>query len=326
MDSNRKEIRLPAREILNCLPCGLLIINHYGVIIWRNLEAESLLGRNLEGALWEEVLNRLVVPQEAEEEEVFLTNGRRLRLSVTYLKSLPGEVVSITDLTATHAYEQAKANHHRLITIGHMMAQLAHQIRTPLSSAIIYTEHLVSQPSSDRYLHWLTQLQECHASIEQQIRDLLLFAQGEAIELTQVPIKKWIKQLVERAQPLLASQSMQLNIYNNAAIAHIMLHMESFTGAILNLIINALQAKASYINISLQSLNKKGVQIKVEDNGVGMSEEVQSQAFSPFYTTKAQGTGLGLAVVSAVIKAHGGEIILHSLSGQGSCITINLPG
>ncbi|WED43788.1 sensor histidine kinase [Legionella cardiaca] len=324
---NREEyVDLPEQDILACLPCGLLILNTKGTIIWLNAAAEGLLGFNLRGATWRDVIQQVFSPREDDGHEVSLVDGRRVRVAISSLDSLPGQLVTLTDLTATRVYEQAKANQNRLITIGRMTAQLAHQIRTPLSSAILYTEHLAAQPDMDgRCLQWITRLQECHASIEQQIQDLLLFARGETIELTPTRIKEWSEQLMERAQPLVEAQSATLVMNNQLQDKEVSLHAESLTGAMLNLIINALQAKANSIVITIQKINLD-MQIQVTDNGVGMSEEVKSQAFAPFFTTKAQGTGLGLAVVYAVVKAHGGEVILDSLSGQGSCITINLPG
>ncbi|KTD24756.1 sensor kinase HydH [Legionella lansingensis] len=326
-NQHKESINLPEQDILACLPCGLLVLNTQGRIVWLNSAAEGLLGSNLQGAAWRDVIDQVFAPREDDGHEVSLVDGRRVRVAISSIDSLPGQLVTLTDLTATRAYEQARANQHRLIAIGRMTAQLAHQIRTPLSSAILYTEHLGMHPSMDaRCLQWIARLQECHASIEQQIHDLLLFARGETIEPTLTEIQEWTKELLARAKHLIAAHSAELTVDNTLGERKISLHAESLTGALLNLIINALQAKATHLTLTIQQIGEKGVQLKVADNGVGMSDEVKSQAFAPFFTTKAQGTGLGLAVVNAVVKAHGGEVTLDSLSGKGSCVTINLPG
>lgn len=323
----REKINLPEQDILASLPCGLLVLNAQGHIIWLNAAAEVLLGTDLQGAAWRDVIQQAFAPREDDGHEVSLVDGRRVRVAISSLDSLPGQLVTLTDLTATRDYEQAKANQHRLMAIGRMTAQLAHQIRTPLSSAMLYTEHLAAQSyEDDRCLQWIERLQDCHMSIEQQIQDLLLFARGETIEPALINIQEWCNQLIERAEPLIQAESARLTVDNQLKRTEISLHGESLTGAILNLIINALQAKASCITLSIQQSDEGGIQFKVIDNGVGMPEEIKSQAFAPFFTTKAQGTGLGLAVVYAVVKAHGGGVVLNSLSGQGSCITINLPG
>ncbi|MDI1352707.1 MAG: ATP-binding protein, partial [bacterium] len=96
--------------------------------------------------------------------------------------------------------------------------------------------------------------------------------------------------------------------------------------AVLNLVINALQSEATEIYLTLASIDDSGIQISIEDNGKGMAEEVKAQAFVPFYTTKAQGTGLGLAVVYAVVQAHGGKVLLESLEEVGTQVSLYLPG
>ena len=117
----------------------------------------------------------------------------------------------------------------------------------------------------------------------------------------------------------------ELNSNNQLVNRESLIHCESLIGAVLNLVINAIQSEATEINLTLASMDDSGIQISVEDNGKGMSEEVKNQAFSPFYTTKAQGTGLGLAVVFAVVKAHGGHVSLDSVQGAGTQIAMYLP-
>lgn len=326
---DRKEQRpftLSEREILGCLPCGLIVLNTQGVIIWLNQAASHLLGGDLRGELWLEVIHRVFSPRADDGHEVSLVDGRRVNVSISSLESLPGQLVTLIDLTTTRAYEDAKASQDRLMMIGRMTAQLAHQIRTPLASARLYTDHLQQQVTEERCLQWLSRLQDCHASIEQQIADLLLFARGEALVLTATDLRQWSYRFLERVYTLLDDQKIKLEINNRLPPVMWHLHSESLIGALLNLINNSLQAKADALKISLQLQTGEGVTIQIEDNGSGLSEEARRQAFTPFFTTKAQGTGLGLTVVQAVAKAHGGQVILDSSPGQGCCVTIHLMG
>ncbi|MDP1604789.1 MAG: ATP-binding protein [Legionella sp.] len=321
------EQNLPEYEIFARLPCGLIVINAQGLIVWFNAAAEDLLGKGLEGAVWLDVIKKAFSPRADDGHEVSLVDGRRVSVAISSLDSLPGELVTLTDLTTTRDYENAKANQRRLAAIGRMTAQLAHQIRTPLSSAMIYTEHLINhgfeQNRSDK---WIARIQECHLSIEKQIQDLLLFARGDTLELTPVNLQEFGTKLTERATSLVNASLTILHVDNHLPPLDYPLHEESLMGAVLNLVSNALQAGASYITITLRYIKNDVFLILIKDNGSGMSEDVKAQAFSPFFTTKAQGTGLGLAVVNAVVKAHEGAIILDSSPGTGCCVTINLPG
>lgn len=315
-------IHLPEQEILACLPCGIVVLNTQGIIVWLNNAAKDLLGADFTKALWFDVIQQVFAPRADDGHEVSLVDGRRVSVAISSLTALPGQLVTLTDLTTTRDYEQAKANQGRLMTIGRMTAQLAHQIRTPLSSAILYTDHLMQRVDDTRCVQWLIRLQDCHASIEQQIEDLLLFARGEALELTLTDLQDWSTQLYERACPVVEAQQAVLQFDNQLPKLPYLLHAESLSGALLNLINNALEAGANVIGVRLRYLQERLV-IQVIDNGPGFDEDTKGQAFAPFFTTKAQGTGLGLAVVQAVAKAHGGEVSLDSSPGAGCCVTIS---
>lgn len=322
----KPQIELSEWDILSSLPTALVILNAQGKVVWLNPSAEAMLGYGLIGSLWLDVIQRAFVPRADDGHEVSLADGRRVHVAISSLESLPGILITLSDITASRDYEEAKENERRLVSIGTMTAQLAHQIRTPLSSAILYTEHLNNLPDLDyRIKNWIRRLQECHASIEQQIQDLLLFARGTSIEPKYVDMEFWCSQLIQRAQPYIESYTAVLNVNNHLITRESSIHGESLIGAILNLVINALQSEATKIDLTLASMDDSGIQISVEDNGKGMSEEIRAQAFSPFYTTKAQGTGLGLAVVFAVVKAHGGRVTLESTEGIGTQVTIYLP-
>ncbi len=323
----KPQIDLSEWDILSSLPTALVILNAQGRVVWLNPAAEAMLGYGLINALWLDIIQKAFVPQADDGHEVSLANGRRVHVALSTLDSLPGMLITLTDITDSRAYAKAKENEKRLVAIGTMTAQLAHQIRTPLASAMLYTEHVHNGAHLDsRAQTWLSRLQECHASIEQQIQDLLLFARGTSIECTSVAMQDWYEQLIARAQPAIESYGARLRANNHLLTNEGFLHSESLIGAVLNLIINALQSDATEVNVTLASTDNSGIQISVEDNGKGMSEEVQAQAFLPFYTTRAKGTGLGLAVVFAVIKAHGGTASLTSIINEGTQVNLFIPG
>ena len=322
----RPQIPLSEWDILSSLPTALVIVNSQGRIVWLNPTAEAMLGYGLLDSLWLDVLLRAFVPRADDGHEVSLADGRRVHVAIATLDSLPGILISLTDITATRDYEKAKENEKRLVSIGTMTAQLAHQIRTPLASAMLFTDHLNHMPEMDtRTQNWIARIRECHSSIEQQIQDLLLFARGTTIEPSLMDMAFWCEQLIQRAQPYVHSKGVLFQVTNQLITREGMIHGESLIGAVLNLIINAIQSDATEVYLTLASMDNAGIHIAVEDNGKGMSEEVRNHAFSPFYTTKAQGTGLGLAVVFAVVKAHGGRVGLESMEGVGTQINLYLP-
>jgi two-component system sensor histidine kinase FlrB len=303
-----------------------VILNAEGNVVWLNPAAESMLGFGLIGSLWVDITQKAFVLRVDDGHEVSLANGRQVHVAISSLESLPGTLITLSDITVSKDYEKAKENDKRLMAIGTMTAQLAHQIRTPLSSAMLYTEHLCNLNNlEDRTRTWLTRLQDCHQSIEQQIQDLLLFARGTSISLKPTPVSEWCQKLRQRAQPHLDTHHAEFVIDNRIINPMLYIHGESLIGVMLNLIINALQSAASSVHLILTPLKDNGVRLTVEDNGVGMSKDIQEQAFLPFYTTKAKGTGLGLAVVYAVMKAHGGKVTLESMQDVGTSVHLYFP-
>lgn len=316
---------IPAMELLARLPCGLVVLNAMGCIVWSNDTALGMLGHELVGKSWLTVIQQAFAPKADDGHEVSLVDGRRVNVAISSIDELPGELVMLTDMTATRDYEQSRADQRRLAVIGRMTAQLAHQIRTPLASAMLYTEHLLNVAFPDsRLKQWLDRVRECHVSIEQQIQDLLIFARGGLVEREKINLTDWSKRLQSRIAVLLEVHDIAPHFIDNSASKFFLIHSESLTGAVLNLINNAVQAEATEITIILQDF-ENGFELKVCDNGSGMSEEVRAQAKTPFYTTKAKGTGLGLAVVEAVVNAHGGEMLIDSMPGMGCTVIIRMP-
>ncbi len=323
----RPTIELSEWDILTSLPTALVILNAQGRILWLNPSAEAMLGYGLVDTLWVHVIQQAFVPRDDDGHEVSLADGRLVHVAISSLDSLPGLVVTLSDISATRDYEKEKENETRLVAIGTMTAQLAHQIRTPLSSAILFTDHLNNLPHLDeRSRSWTRRLQESHASIEQQIQDLLLFVRGASIEPKMENMNDFCLQVTRRAEPYVTACSARLQVSNQLKDPMAFIHMESLIGAVINLVINALQSEACEIHLRLASIDDSGIQISVEDNGVGMSEKVKHQALVPFFTTKAQGTGLGLAVVFSVVKAHAGTLALESMEGKGTQVILYLPG
>ncbi|MBN9230499.1 MAG: PAS domain-containing sensor histidine kinase [Legionella sp. 40-6] len=322
----RPQIPLSEWDIMSSLPTALVIINSQGRIVWLNPTAEAMLGYGLLDSLWLDVLLRAFVPRADDGHEVSLADGRRVHVAIATLDSLPGNLISLTDITASRDYEQEREHEKKLASIGTMTAQLAHQIRTPLASATLYMDHVQQNLADDeRMLSWVQRVKECHSSIEQQIQDLLLFARGTTIKPTLTDLGYWCDQVVERAQPYVTRHRIKLLVQNRLISVEKIIHGESLLGAVLNLVINAIQSEATIIHLTLASCDSSGIQISVEDNGRGMSGEVLNQAFSPFFTTKAKGTGLGLAVVYAVVKAHGGRVNIESTEHVGTQVHLYLP-
>ena len=313
------------QNLLDLLPGGVIVIDDRGLVREANPAASELLGLPLEGELWRHVIARCFAPREDDGHEVSLKDGRRLSIATRSLDAEPGQLVLLNDLTETRRLQDQLARHERLSSLGRMVASLAHQIRTPLSAALIYASHLTEQVLPvETQQRFAGRLKERLHELEHQVRDMLVFARGELPLTDKVAPKALMQALQAAAQTHVQGVSMrwQCDAYGGLVLCN----RDTLVGALLNLIENALQAGTPQVRLKVHLYARDNtLRLCVSDSGSGIEPKVLERLGEPFFTTRATGTGLGLAVVNAVARAHQGQLLLHSRPGRGTCALLSLP-
>lgn len=313
------------QNLLDLLPGGVIVIDDRGRVREANPAACELLGLPLEGELWRHVITRCFAPREDDGHEISLIDGRRLSISTRSLDAEPGQLVLLNDLTETRRLQDQLARHERLSSLGRMVASLAHQIRTPLSAALIYASHLTEQQLPvETQQRFAGRLKERLHELEHQVRDMLVFARGELPLTDRIAPKALMQALQAAAQPHVEGIAMrwQCDIHDGELLCN----RDTLVGALLNLIENALQAGTAQVRLKVHVYTRGNtLRLCVSDSGSGIEPQVLERLGEPFFTTKATGTGLGLAVVKAVVRAHQGQLQLHSRRGRGTCALLSLP-
>ena len=313
------------QNLLDLLPGGVIVIDDRGRVREANPAASELLGLPLEGELWRHVIARCFAPREDDGHEVSLKDGRRLSIATRSLDAEPGQLVLLNDLTETRRLQDQLARHERLSSLGRMVASLAHQIRTPLSAALIYASHLTEQVLPvETQQRFAGRLKERLHELEHQVRDMLVFARGELPLTDKVAPKALMQALQAAAQTHVQGVSMrwQCDAYGGLVLCN----RDTLVGALLNLIENALQAGTPQVRLKVHLYARDNtLRLCVSDSGSGIEPKVLERLGEPFFTTRATGTGLGLAVVNAVARAHQGQLLLHSRPGRGTCALLSLP-
>ena len=261
------------------------------------------------------------------------------RLEVAY-GSLESEVVALRQALAATTAERDAAwqavregqldavlrRHQRLAALGEMAATLAHQIRTPLSAALLYASNAANDnlaPARRDVL--LGRAIGCLHSLEQLVSDMLGFARGAAASDAPVALAD-IAAALTRAAPALLRPGQHLNVATPPESAVVCGSREALVGAVLNLVTNGLQAAGSSAAVTVESrVAGQIAEIRVSDNGPGVPVALRQRIFEPFFTSRPEGTGLGLAVVRSVAEAHGGAVRLDSSAGPGACFVLSLP-
>lgn len=311
-------------SLLNALPAGVVVINADGIIGDANPAARAMLGDDVGGSAWFGVAARLEAVAPPDE---FVVGNRRVSLAESVLASGGGRIVLIHDVTAAHEMKAHLERNSRLAAMGEMAASLAHQLRTPLATALLYSANLATPSLSDEArTRFAEKATEQLRRLERLIQDVLLFAKGERIGREVIPLAGLLAEAAQTVEPLCAARGVSFRQEGSAGEAIIVGSKKSLAGALVNLLENALQVSVpgDCVTLCVEVAGKR-VRVAVRDDGPGISPEQQARVFEPFFTTKGQGTGLGLAIALAVARAHGGSIELRSQQGAGAEFIMELP-
>lgn len=332
MEELAEKERLACRleNLLNFLPGGVIVLDPAGRISECNPSAIDLLGEPLRGEVWRDVIARSFAPRQDDGHEVSLHDGRRISIATRNLED-DGQIILLTDQTETRRLQSELSRHERLSAMGQMMSALAHQIRTPLSAAMLYAGHLCGdQLDPPRRAQFADKVLNRLTNIERQVQDMLLFVKGE-LPLNDTLSVAELQLALEEAMevPLMTSDSV-CHWQNDSRRDYLHCNREALVGALMNLVNNAIQAvgQGAVLHLSFVTECLAGqpwLIISLRDEGPGIEPKLLPNVEEVFVTTKSQGTGLGLMVVQAVARAHGGRFLLESKPGCGTTGRVLVP-
>ena len=312
-------------QLVEALPAGVLVIDGGGAIAQSNAAARALLGESLEGVTWSAACARAVAHVEGN--DVALCDGRRLTLCRRELPDRSGHIVLLTDDSEARAARELLDRHRRLSAMGEMAARLAHQIRTPLSAALLYVSQLatacLSPADRQRFAERaVARLQD----LDRTIQEMLAFARGGSSASDHVRLGSVLAEVVQILEPEIAP-ALTLQVVCEVDDVEVLGSRIALAGAIVNLVSNAAQAMDGVGTILLEAraATDDEVIVRVSDDGPGVAPEHRARIFEPFFTTRRSGTGLGLAIVKSVVEAHQGSIALEPSALGGASFAIRLP-
>lgn len=310
--------------MLDALPGGVIILDKDGLITEANPSARALLGEPLESQPWDVIEARgRFNPQ-----GTFEIRGRRLNISTCPLPGGEETIILVSDITAQHTLQRELGRKTRLSSLGEMAARLAHQIRTPLSSTVLYVDQLSKDIDREKRDRICTALKAQLSQTESLITSMLGFVRGGSLLcLEPVNVKTVVEQALCSCEGILkTSGSVVITNKINPSLK-ILAAPTELASVIANMIQNAVQvcdAKPE-IEVWAGAVNQHMMLIRVSDNGPGIPNDLIDQVFDPFFTTRAAGTGLGLAVLASVVQRHGGTVHANNRESGGAQFTILLP-
>lgn len=298
-------------------------------------------------------------PEEAREVEAVTRSGDVLPISLRLLPlegedgRLEGTVAVFHDLRDQKSREEQWRRRDRLASIGALAAGVAHEIRNPLAgigtSAQILKRRL---PSDDPRAPFADLILEEVARLDRIVSSLLQFARPAKPQLTRQAVLPALDKALTLVHELAVRQNVLLAVERADAVPPIYIDLDQILQVLLNVLMNALQAleRGGEIRVSVRVARKRPaprsaigrratdrlresaesppidvVEIRIQDNGPGIPAATLARVFDPFFTTRSQGSGLGLSICQSIVREHGGEISVQSVVGQGVAVTIDLP-
>ncbi|MFC2149289.1 PAS domain-containing sensor histidine kinase, partial [Candidatus Auribacterota bacterium] len=220
----------------------------------------------------------------------------------------------------------------RLAALGELAAGIAHEIRNPLTSIKILINSLFSElPEKLKQAQDVNVINEEIERLNRIITQFLEFAKPQELIPEMVHIKNIITDTVTLVAPKIKQQNIALSIKCPQGLPHMHGDPSLLKQAFINLILNALQAMPEGGNLDI-SASRNGsaksldmIRIMLKDTGTGIVKENIKKLFTPFFTTKKEGLGLGLSVTQKIINEHGGKIEIESTVNKGTGVSVFIP-
>ena len=314
-------------SLLSALPAGIVVLDGDGRIQQFNPTAVATLGGLTVGTLWRDTVADLVAPRWDDGHDLSLANGRRVNIATQALQNEPGQIIVIKDVTHTRQLQDQLNRRKRLSAKGEMAAALAHQIRTPLASALLYASNLQrAGVDADTKSRFSDKLMQRLQFLERIVEDMLLLARGDAIDAELMSTSQLFAYVHETISSKAANGAFRIKVTDDCAVQQLRVNRDALLSAMQNIVDNAEEASGGKgsLRITGRTLSEF-IEIDFDDDGAGIDPAQAEALFDPFFSTKKTGSGLGLAVVRAVVHAHHGQVEIGESESGGTRVRIRLP-
>jgi two-component system sensor histidine kinase FlrB len=255
------------------------------------------------------------------------TGSFRVLREEAFLLHPDRKMILIHDVTTTYQSQEERARQVKLASMGKMAAEIAHQLRTPLATAMIYAGHLSRQEVPDhRRLSFANLLNRQLSALENLVSRMMGFLQQRRHAPELIPIDNLLNECRDSILPLFEGKKVKLIVQSVGGEHLLNIQRDQFRGGLLSILENALSVSGPGQKVIIESIARGSrVNLRISDEGPGVAVELVDRLFEPFSTNRSGGTGLGLAIAKAAFESHGGQITFANLSPAGACFHVVLP-
>jgi two-component system, NtrC family, sensor histidine kinase HydH len=252
---------------------------------------------------------------------------RRLEQEIKrYAEELEMRVAERTaELVETH---KRLVMQERIAALGRAAAQVAHEVKNPLAGLLLYSLHLKSKATnfSESEKSLVDKIVDTINHLNSRVEQILGFARPVNLNVRSENLNQMIDDIADLLRPQSKANKVHVRLVLGRQPIYVRVDESSMRGALMNLMLNAIEAmpQGGTLTIGAKQIDDM-VRLEITDTGTGIGEEEAKKILEPFYTTKAQGLGLGMPHAKKIIDQHGGTITLNSRIGEGTTISITLP-
>ena len=305
------------RGILDTIRAGLIVVDASGVRL-ANPAAQRL---------WPTASDRVVPPSLSSlpvgRHEGLQIADRLYDVDVVALAGGEGRLIVGEDITRRESDRARLARNERLALVGQMLAQITHEVRNPLNAMSLNADILSDEIEDPEQRAMLDTISSEIRRLEHLTARYLELSRGRRPDLHLASPREVVENVLSADLSALEQQGLRIRILGERP-PPMELDIDALRRAVRNILRNAAEAGATTIDIRFVQ-DAQAVQIDLTDNGPGMAPDQLKRAFDPFFSTKASGTGLGLAVSRQELEEVGASVTAESTLGQGSRFTIQLP-
>lgn len=238
-----------------------------------------------------------------------------------------GAILVADDITEQQKTRERLMHSERLAAMGRLSAQVAHEIRNPLSSLALNVDLLADEcePLGQEAHHLLSAITREVERLTEVTEEYLRLSRLRPPVMGRENVGHLLSELVSFMAEDMRRRHVECSLTLGEG-AEVLADPAQLRQALMNILRNSLESMPDGGTLKVSTRHKAGtIEIEVRDSGVGMNEHIMSRIFDPFYTTKDGGTGLGLPITQQIVAEHGGEISCDSQIGSGTAIRVELP-
>ncbi len=332
-------------QLMANLQDGLMLFTNDSRVVLVSASAEQFVGRPRAEILgrpvdevfsYESVLGRAVRDafrghHGIEQHEITTDGGRRISLALDFIEERGegiGALLTMRDAESVQRLENEIELSRRLAAIGRLTSGVAHEVKNPINSIVIHLEVLKEKlqemdPGARRHMDVISsEIQR----LDRVVQTLVDFTRPVELRLIEADLRRVVEDVAMLAGPEAGRQGVAIDRMLPAEPLVVRIDPDLVKQAVLNVVLNGIQAMPQGGTLTLSASRKEGViSLGVQDQGAGIPPEVRDKIFNLYFTTKKKGSGIGLAMTYRVLQLHNGAVEFESRNGYGTTFWLRLP-